>query len=666
MTELAKLAVQVDTGDVRRAQSDLAAFNKSTVAVTAALAAATVATIAYTRRGLQNIDALAKQSRQLDGSIIGLRGYTQAASDAGVSTSAAASAAEMLNVRIGEALRNSASNAAKALDRIGVSAQELADSDIDERMALLADAFEGMPTAQVGDELRQLGIRQTEITRLMQGGGDAIRAATNEMRDYGLEISAVDAANIERTNDALARIGLITERLSNQLAIALAPALETVAILIGDAAKESSGFKREMESAVDIGVNGFAFVADSIDGVERTFQVAGRAIAVGVLAMEASVLGLALAIVEGPTAAVNGLIDQMNRLPKINIGNVGSDLEQNLRNRVQRAHLAVRIGMDDINDVMLRPQPSARILETYSGIIAASKEAADTEIEQRKRVFRDSVDPAAIAEAEGLRLDSRADTLREIERLERLFMTEQEQLTEDYLAQQSRIASALGDNVISVETANALKLASDRAYAEEKRRIEDASIAASIQAYQMNLSAMQGFTGAALGALEAYGMESSKLGALLLGTSKVLMVAQAIMAAEMSAVMTRAAYASAAAFAGPAAPAILAAGETMAQFNRGLGYASAALIAATEFAPARELGGQVKAGKSYIVGENGPERITMGSDGHITSNRNMSEAGGQTLVMQVSTGVTDTVRAEIASMMPQMMRMMIQAQRAQR
>jgi hypothetical protein len=65
-------------------------------------------------------------------------------------------------------------------------------------------------------------------------------------------------------------------------------------------------------------------------------------------------------------------------------------------------------------------------------------------------------------------------------------------------------------------------------------------------------------------------------------------------------------------------------------------------------------GGSVEAGKTYVVGEKGPELFTAPSNGKIVPNDKMG--GGNVTVVQninVSTGVQATVRAEIRQMMPQ-------------
>jgi hypothetical protein len=69
---------------------------------------------------------------------------------------------------------------------------------------------------------------------------------------------------------------------------------------------------------------------------------------------------------------------------------------------------------------------------------------------------------------------------------------------------------------------------------------------------------------------------------------------------------------------------------------------------------ARAGGGNVTAGRPYLVGERGPELMVPKGSGDIISNGNFG-GGGVTVVqnINVSTGVQQTVRAEIANMLPQ-------------
>lgn len=70
--------------------------------------------------------------------------------------------------------------------------------------------------------------------------------------------------------------------------------------------------------------------------------------------------------------------------------------------------------------------------------------------------------------------------------------------------------------------------------------------------------------------------------------------------------------------------------------------------------PARAMGGSVTAGQPYMVGEQGAELFVPGQTGTIVPNNKMS-ASGVTVVqnINVTTGVQQTVRAEIMTLMPQ-------------
>lgn len=71
--------------------------------------------------------------------------------------------------------------------------------------------------------------------------------------------------------------------------------------------------------------------------------------------------------------------------------------------------------------------------------------------------------------------------------------------------------------------------------------------------------------------------------------------------------------------------------------------------------PMKAIGGPVQAGNPYIVGERGPELFVPSRTGSIVSNDKMGGGGGVTVVqnINVSTGVQQTVRTEIKSLMPQ-------------
>ena len=79
---------------------------------------------------------------------------------------------------------------------------------------------------------------------------------------------------------------------------------------------------------------------------------------------------------------------------------------------------------------------------------------------------------------------------------------------------------------------------------------------------------------------------------------------------------------------------------------RAMGYASAGIIAGTAIAGGRALGGQVRGGESYLVGERGPELLTMGTSGRIATNENLKRAvNAETVSGDRSVNVNFTIQA---------------------
>lgn len=78
-----------------------------------------------------------------------------------------------------------------------------------------------------------------------------------------------------------------------------------------------------------------------------------------------------------------------------------------------------------------------------------------------------------------------------------------------------------------------------------------------------------------------------------------------------------------------------------------MGMIIAGLVGATALAGAREFGGPVTAGKSYLVGERGPEMFTPGSSGGITSNKDMASGGQMNVIINNNAAGVDVSANQI-------------------
>ena len=155
----------------------------------------------------------------------------------------------------------------------------------------------------------------------------------------------------------------------------------------------------------------------------------------------------------------------------------------------------------------------------------------------------------------------------------------------------------------------------DEKYSKDGIALAQAEAQAKSDIQQQVLSNLSGIAGQMAGIAE----EGSKEAKVLFAMQKAIAIAQIIVSTEVAA---KAAAAQAALLGGPVA---WYATDTA---IRALGYASAGIVAGTAIAGGRALGGQVRGGESYLVGERGPELLTMGSSGRIATNENLKKAVG--------------------------------------
>jgi hypothetical protein len=217
----------------RSSNSMASALGKVKVAAAAAAAAAVAAGVAYAanlvRTGLQAADEQAKLARQLGMTATELATLERAADLSGVSASNLTRSVEGLNRRLGEALEG-AGPTADALERLGLSAEELVELSPQEQFEALGEAIE-----QLGSHAERSAAAQDLFGRsgqrmllLLDGAEDTFARASGEVEAFGLALDSFDSARIEAINDNMSTLGTIMEGVALQIASAFAPALESI------------------------------------------------------------------------------------------------------------------------------------------------------------------------------------------------------------------------------------------------------------------------------------------------------------------------------------------------------------------------------------------------------------------------------------------------------
>ncbi|MCR9125982.1 MAG: phage tail tape measure protein, partial [Rhodobacteraceae bacterium] len=276
--------------EMEAANARLAAFSRRVaVAAAAAVAAATAAGVAMIRSGLQTVDAQAKLAQSLGTTVASIQALERAGELAGVSMSGIEQATKDLTRRLSQAAAGSGP-AADALKRLELSATDLLALPLDARVGAINAAIESfVPAAERAAVAGQLFGEEGSIA-MSRIDTATLRQATEDVLAFGVVVSEQDADQIERTNDALSRLGLIWRGLSNQLAVAAAPALDAVAEAMAAVASRTGLLGQAIEGLFEHMGRLVTYVGTA------AALLAGRWVA-GLVAAAVSVQGLATALV---------------------------------------------------------------------------------------------------------------------------------------------------------------------------------------------------------------------------------------------------------------------------------------------------------------------------------------------------------------------------------
>jgi Lambda phage tail tape-measure protein (Tape_meas_lam_C) len=218
-----RLSAEMAAANVR-----MAAFARRAAVMSAiVVAASAVGAVALVRSGLQTIDVQAKLAKSLGTTVAGVQALERAGELAGVSMGEIEQATIQLTRRLSMAAAGTGP-AVKALDQLGLSAEKLQKMPVDERIATIQDALAKMvPDAERASFATKIfGDRAGLVFSRIDSA--TIRQAQKDMAAFGVTVSDLDAAQVEKTNDAISRLGLLWRGVSNQMAVAVAPALERI------------------------------------------------------------------------------------------------------------------------------------------------------------------------------------------------------------------------------------------------------------------------------------------------------------------------------------------------------------------------------------------------------------------------------------------------------
>lgn len=199
-------------------------------AAATAFLAVGAALVTLTKNSLENIDALAKQARQLGVTVSAFQNMALVAEEAGVSAEALTANLGFMQRAMVE-LQNGTDAQVKAFGSLGLSLRDLANLSPDEQFAKIAERLSEIsdPAQKTALSMEIFGRSGRAAINMLDGYSDALANAAEFNRTFGVTLTQTEADSIEAANDAVGRLSLAMEGLGNRLAVIVAPALEAAA-----------------------------------------------------------------------------------------------------------------------------------------------------------------------------------------------------------------------------------------------------------------------------------------------------------------------------------------------------------------------------------------------------------------------------------------------------
>lgn len=248
------------------------------------------------KNAMNSVDGLAKSARALGVSAANFQALTRSAALAGIGLGELQAVATRLQTNLINAVQRGVGPAAQGIDRLGLSARELANQPLDQQLQNITAALRNIQnpaerTALAVELLGRQGPRMLEVA-------DNMNRLREQMENAGLALTGFDTTAIEAANDAVSELGFVFDSIRQKIASDIAPFLIVIANRIKDAVLEGGGlanvFTTKVIPAIKLTAQTFAILISVI--------VAGKIAAI--IAAATSALITMITAIRGATTAM--------------------------------------------------------------------------------------------------------------------------------------------------------------------------------------------------------------------------------------------------------------------------------------------------------------------------------------------------------------------------
>lgn len=346
----------------------------------------------------------------------------------------------------------------KIAPRVGVTAENFRKLSGPDALQLYVDSLEKANLSQqdMTFYMEAMASDATALLPLLKDGGAAMSEQARQAERLGLVMSDIDSEQLLMAQQSMQEAAEIAKSFANQMAVELAPIIQAVTRLFTEQAEEAGGVGEVASTAFNNIISAASFGVDAVEGVRRTFEVAGKGVALFGLGVVDVMLTAADAIVNNPIRAINELIEALNKIPGVDIDQVSlSGFGQGIAEELETVRKAQEIGIQDIKDTILAPLPGMKF-EQFVAESKANAEAAAEEMVAVSSMLRPDLGGEGRDGEGGETSETDAEKLREqlakrLEVIRESNLTERELTLEKYAQQNEDLAAALEQELLTKE-----------------------------------------------------------------------------------------------------------------------------------------------------------------------------------------------------------------------
>lgn len=255
-----------------------------------------------------SIDRIAKFADEVGFTTEQLASWRLGAELTGTSITTLEKGLQIFTRRLGEA-KAGIGEGVKGFKALGLSAMDLANMNPAEAFKQVAQAISELPTAadRAAAAFAIFGRQGQELMTFLMSGRKGISDFEKEAKKLGITFSREMARDVENANDAIARMKFAAKGLTQQLAIALAPAIMAIADAIQGLTRFFGGFDKQTARVVLTITAAVAAFVGTIAAINLVIRIVRKIITVFRQLAKAQILVKALSGPKGWLALAAGL-----------------------------------------------------------------------------------------------------------------------------------------------------------------------------------------------------------------------------------------------------------------------------------------------------------------------------------------------------------------------